>query len=156
MEACGCKITTPRYACNLAPGHFKRANLCRAKKKQKRKQGVPLQSLRGGVLLHSHPSAFHKVGSRLQTLCAKPRLGALTEKLRLRCRKYSISPGLARLPGFQVTRKWGRSSCFLRQSIAVSSPLPRGAPGAMHGHLPRAIKIGQNRGSDQPAVSRRC
>ena len=26
---------------------------------------------------------------------------ALTEKLRLRCRKYGISPGLAALPGFK-------------------------------------------------------
>ena len=35
---------------------------------------------------------------------------------------------------------------------------PCGAPGAVHRHLPRAIKFGQNRGSDQPdpgAVSRR-
>ena len=35
---------------------------------------------------------------------------------------------------------------------------PRGATGSVHGHFPRAVKIGQNRGSDQPdsgAVSRR-
>ena len=52
---------------------------------------------------------------------------ALTEKLR-RCRKYGISPGLTALPGFkfgQVTqRKWGRSSCFLRQSIASDLVVP--------------------------------
>ena len=38
VQACGCKIMTPRYACNLAPGYFKRANLRRAKKKQKKKK----------------------------------------------------------------------------------------------------------------------
>ena len=42
-QACGCKIETPRYAPQFGSRlHFKRANLCRAKKKQKkRKQGVP-------------------------------------------------------------------------------------------------------------------
>ena len=57
-------------------------------------------------------------------------------------------PGLPASNLGSNAKEWGRSSCFLRQSIAVSSPL----------HFPRAIKIGQNRGSDQPdsgAVSRR-
>ena len=49
--------------------------------------------------------------------------------VQLQCRKYHFSR--ARRPSRPVTqRKWGRSSCFLRQSIAVSSPL---------------VKIGQNR-----------
>ena len=43
VQACGCKIMTPRYALQFGSRlHFKRANLCRAKRKQKkRKQGVP-------------------------------------------------------------------------------------------------------------------
>ena len=37
VQACGCKIETPRYAPQFGSRlHFKRANLCRAKKKQKK------------------------------------------------------------------------------------------------------------------------
>ena len=39
VQACGCKIMTPRYAPQFGSRlHFKRANLCRAKKKQKKKE----------------------------------------------------------------------------------------------------------------------
>ena len=61
-------------------------------------------------------------------------------------------------PGFplqiwEVTqRKWGRSSCFLRQSIAANKPLTPWCPWC---HAPRAIKIGQNRGSSSIAASLR-
>ena len=43
-QACGCNITTPRYACNLAPGCISSEPTFagpRKKTKQKRKQGVP-------------------------------------------------------------------------------------------------------------------
>ena len=44
VQACGCKIETPRYACNLAPGCISSeptfAGL-RKNKQKKRKQGVP-------------------------------------------------------------------------------------------------------------------
>ena len=39
VQACGCKIVTPRYACNLAPGCISSdVKLCRAKKKQKQEK----------------------------------------------------------------------------------------------------------------------
>ena len=39
VQACGCKIMTPRYAPQFGSRlHFKRANLCRAKKKTKKKK----------------------------------------------------------------------------------------------------------------------
>ena len=66
----------------------------------------------------------------------------------------------SRLQIWQVSKGNGEDqdlSCArIQQQTALG---PRGAPSsAVHGHFPRAIKIGQNRGSDQPdsgAVSRR-
>ena len=54
VQACGCKIETPRYALQFGSRlHFKRANLCRAKKKQKKenkgsqKKGSPKKREKG-------------------------------------------------------------------------------------------------------------
>ena len=39
VQACGCKIMTPRYAPQFGSRlHFKRANLCRAKNQKKKKE----------------------------------------------------------------------------------------------------------------------
>ena len=67
------------------------------------------------------------------------------------------------LPGFefrkQRKRTNGEDQAFPHDRVHQQASLgPCGAPGAVHRHLPWAIKIGQNRGSDQPdpgAVSRR-
>ena len=47
VEACGCKIQTPRYACNLAPGCISSEPTFAGlrKNKKKRKQGVPKQGV---------------------------------------------------------------------------------------------------------------
>ena len=54
VQACGCKIETPRYALQFGSRlHFKRANLCRAKKNKKKenkgsqKKGVPEKKEKG-------------------------------------------------------------------------------------------------------------
>ena len=42
VQACGCKIETPRYACNLAPGCISsEPTFAGLRKNKKRKQGVP-------------------------------------------------------------------------------------------------------------------
>ena len=43
VQACGCKIMTPRYACNLAPGCISSEPTFAGlrKNKKKRKKGVP-------------------------------------------------------------------------------------------------------------------
>ena len=54
VQACGCKIETPRYALQFGSRlHFKRANLCRAKKNKKKenkgsqKKGSPKKREKG-------------------------------------------------------------------------------------------------------------
>ena len=46
-------------------------------------------------------------------------------------------------------RRWGRSSCFLRLSVAANSPRTWWCCGTMHRYLPRPQQVRQNRGADQ-------
>ena len=75
VEACGCKIMTPRYACNLAPGCISSeptfAGL-RKNKKKKRKQGVPKKGVRKkgkrGFLWQSLTSLEMQPGAKLRRI----------------------------------------------------------------------------------------
>ena len=71
---------------------------------------------------------------------------------------FPVSPSFP-ASNFGRKRTNGEDQAFPHDRVHQQASLgPCGAPGAVHRHLPRAIKIGQNRGSDQPdpgAVSRR-
>ena len=73
-QACGCKIMTPRYACNLAPGCISSEPTFAGlrKNKKKRKQGVPKKGSRKkgkrGFLWQSLTSLEMQPGAKLQRI----------------------------------------------------------------------------------------
>ena len=75
VQACGCKIETPRYAPQFGSRlHFKRANLCRAKKKQKKKKTRgpkkrgPRKKGKRGFLWQSLTSLEMQPGAKLRRI----------------------------------------------------------------------------------------
>ena len=74
VQACGCKIETPRYACNLAPGCISSeptfAGLRKTKKKKTRgpKKGVPEKKGKRGFLWQSLTSLEMQPGAKLQRI----------------------------------------------------------------------------------------
>ena len=92
-----------------------------------RAQDCPTQSWRGRRIAPCFPE---NAGSAVLYSATPPDSPGLPGKLRKRSRKTpAVSRRPSRLQIWQVTqRKWGRSSCFLRQSTAASSPLTPWCP----------------------------
>ena len=92
-QACGCKIMTPRYACNLAPGCISsEPTFAGLRKKQKtRKQGVQKKEVRG-FLWQSLTSLEMQPGAKLQAylgvIILQPH--ACTQRFRKRALKREL------------------------------------------------------------------
>ena len=107
-QACGCNITTPRYACNLHPGCISSKPTFAGLRKISEKQGIPKKGKSGFLwqsltLLEMQPNLEANCGAYLGVVIIMLQPHACTQRFRFQIlRRTRLFPGRTSVRSHQV------------------------------------------------------